>query len=149
MLAAPNLDRHRSAANGLEEPMPYVHLVVCLALVEFLYFAFAVGRARGRYKVAAPAVTGNEIFERHLRVQMNTLEQLMVFIPAIVLFGQYSSPYIGAALGVIFLLGRLVYFFAYVQDPKKREVGFILSLAPTVILLVGAIVGAARAALHG
>jgi glutathione S-transferase len=128
--------------------MPYVHIVVCLALVEFLYFAIAVAGARGRYKVAAPAVTGNEIFERYLRVQMNTLEQLIVFIPAIVLCGQYLSPYIAAALGVIFLIGRLVYFFTYVKDPKKRELGFILSFLPTAILLGGAIFGAVRAALH-
>jgi uncharacterized membrane protein YecN with MAPEG domain len=126
--------------------MPYVHIVVCLALVEFLYFALAVAGARARYKVAAPAVTGNEMFERHLRVQMNTLEQLIVFIPSIVLFGQYLSPYLAAGLGVVFLIGRLVYFFAYVKDPKKRETGFILSIAPTAILLGGAIFGAARAA---
>ena len=128
--------------------MPYVHIVVCLALVEFLYFALAVAGARGRYKVAAPAVTGNEIFERYLRVQMNTLEQLIVFIPAIILFGQYLSPYIAAALGVVFLIGRLLYFFAYVKDPKKRELGFALSFLPTVILLGGAIFGAVRAAIH-
>ena len=128
--------------------MPYVHIVVCLALVEFLYFAMAVAGARGRYKVAAPAVTGNEIFERYLRVQMNTLEQLIVFVPSIVLFGQYLSPYIAAALGAVFLIGRLVYFVSYVKDPKKRELGFILSFAPTVMLLGGAIFGAARAAMH-
>jgi glutathione S-transferase len=126
--------------------MPYVHIVICLALVEFLYFMMAVGGARGRYKVAAPAVTGNEIFERYLRVQMNTLEQLIVFIPSILLFGQYLSPYVAAAFGCVFLIGRLVYFFAYVKEPKKRELGFILSFAPTVILLGGGIFGAVRAA---
>jgi glutathione S-transferase len=140
--------RSRSTTNQLERTMPYVHIVVCLALVEFLYFAIAVAGARGRYKVAAPAVTGNEIFERYLRVQMNTLEQLIVFIPSIVLFGQYLSPYIAAALGVVFLIGRLVYFVSYVKDPKKRELGFILSFAPTVFLLGGAIFGAVRAAMH-
>jgi len=67
-----------------------------------LYFVLAVAGARGRYKVAAPAVSGNEIFERYLRVQMNTLEQLIVFIPSIVLFGQYLSPYVAAALGAVF-----------------------------------------------
>ena len=128
--------------------MPYVHIVICLALIEFLYFAIAVAKARGRYNVPAPAVTGNEIFERHLRVQMNTLEQLIVFVPSIVLFGQYLSPYLAAALGVVFLIGRLIYFFAYVKEPKKRELGFILSFVPTAILLGGAIFGAARAAMH-
>ncbi|MEA3180133.1 MAG: glutathione S-transferase [Gammaproteobacteria bacterium] len=128
--------------------MPYVHLVIGLALVEFLYFALAVAGARGRYKVAAPAVSGNEIFERYLRVQMNTLEQLIVFIPSIVLFGQYLSPYVAAALGAVFLIGRIVYFVSYIKDPKKRELGFILSFAPTVALLGGALFGAARAALY-
>jgi glutathione S-transferase len=128
--------------------MPYVHLVIGLALIEFLAFALAVAGARGRYKVAAPAVTGNEVFERYLRVQMNTLEQLVVFIPSILLFGLYMSPYIAAGLGVIFLIGRLVYFFTYVKDPKSRELGFGLTIGPNAILLGGAIVGAVRAALH-
>jgi uncharacterized membrane protein YecN with MAPEG domain len=126
--------------------MPYVHIVIGLALIEFLYFGFEVARARGRYKVAAPATTGNEIFERYFRVQMNTLEQLVLFIPSILIFGQYFSPYLAAALGVVFLIGRLVYLFGYVKDPKKRETGFVLSAAPTLILLLGAIIGAARAA---
>jgi hypothetical protein len=77
---------------------------------------------------------------------MNTLEQLVVFIPSILIFGLYFSPYLAAALGVIFLIGRLVYLSSYVKDPKKREVGFLLSAAPNLILLFGAIVGAARAA---
>ena len=127
--------------------MPYVHMVIGLALLEFLYFAFEVGRARGRYKVPAPATTGNEIFERYFRVQMNTLEQLVVFIPSVLIFGQYLSPYLAAAIGAVFLIGRLVYQFAYVKDPKKREAGFLLSVIPTVILLIGAIFGAARAVL--
>jgi uncharacterized membrane protein YecN with MAPEG domain len=129
--------------------MPYVHIVIGLALIEFLYFAVGVTRARARYKVPAPATTGNEMFERYFRVQMNTLEQLVIFIPSILIFGQYLSPYLAAALGVVFLIGRLVYQFAYVKDPKKREAGFLLSVTPTVILLIGAIFGAARAVLAG
>ena len=128
--------------------MPYVHIVIGLALIEFLWFGLAVAGARGRYKIAAPAVTGNEMFERYLRVQMNTLEQLVVFIPSILLFSLYMSPYIAAGLGAIFLIGRVVYFFTYVKDPKSRELGFILTFGPNVILLGGAILGAARAALY-
>ena len=126
--------------------MPYVHIVILLALVEFFYFGLLVGRARGRYNVPAPATSGNEMFERYFRVHMNTLELLVMFIPSILLFGQYFSPYVAAGLGVVFLLGRLVYLSAYVKDPKKREVGFGLSMVPIVILVVGAIIGAARAA---
>lgn len=126
--------------------MPYVHIVILLALVEFFYFSLLVGRARGRYNVPAPATTGNEMFERYFRVHMNTLELLVLFIPSILLFGQYFSPYVAAALGVVFLIGRLVYLSAYVKEPKKREVGFGLSMVPIMILVIGAIIGAARAA---
>jgi len=126
--------------------MPYVHIVIGLALVQFLSFALAVAGARVRYKVAAPAVSGNEVFERYLRVQLNTLEQLVVFIPSILMCAQYWSPYVAAGLGIVFLIGRLVYFFAYVKNPKSRELGFILTVTPNVILLAGAILGAVRAA---
>jgi uncharacterized MAPEG superfamily protein len=126
--------------------MPYVHIVVLLALVEFFYFSLEVGKARGRYNIPAPATTGNEMFERYFRVHMNTLELLVMFVPSILLFGQYLSPYIAAGLGVVYLIGRLVYLSAYVKDPKKRSVGFGLSILPIMILTVGAIVGAVRAA---
>ena len=125
--------------------MAYVHLVIGLALVEFLFFALLVTRARIRYKVPAPAITGNAIFERYFRVHINTLEQLIVFLPAILIFAHYLSPYIAAALGAVFLLGRLIYLLGYVKDPKNRELGFVLSLLPTAILLAGAIFGAVRA----
>jgi glutathione S-transferase len=126
--------------------MPYVHIVIVLALVEFFGFSLAVGRARGRYNISAPATTGNEMFERYFRVHMNTLELLVMFIPSILLFGHYFNPYVAAGLGAVFLIGRLVYLFAYVKDPKKRSVGFALSMLPIMILMLGAIVGAARAA---
>ena len=128
--------------------MPYVHIVIALALLEFFFFALAVARARTVYNVPAPATTGNEIFERYFRVQMNTLEQLVLFIPSILMFSHYLSPYVAAGLGVLFVLGRLLYLRSYVQDPKKRELGFALSLIPILILLGGGLFGAVRAALH-
>jgi glutathione S-transferase len=126
--------------------MPLVHLVVGLALVQFLFFCFAVGKARGTYKVAAPATTGNEMFERYFRVQMNTLELLVIFVPSVLIFGQYFSAYVAVALGVIYLVGRLIYFTSYVKDPKSRSTGYGLSALPVMILLAGSIFGAIRAA---
>lgn len=128
--------------------MPYVHIVIGLALIEYLYFGFAVAQARGRYKVVAPATSGDPTFERYFRVQMNTLEQLVVFVPSILLYAHYFSPNVAAGLGAVFVIGRLMYFVTYVKDPKKREMGFTLTVLPTVILLVGGLYGAARAALH-
>jgi glutathione S-transferase len=128
--------------------MPLVHIVVGLALAQFLFFCFAVGKARGTYKVAAPATTGNEMFERYFRVQMNTLELLVVFVPSILFFGQYFGSYLAVALGVIYLVGRLIYFTSYVKDPKSRSVGYGLSAMPVMILLAGTLFGAIRAAVE-
>lgn len=128
--------------------MALVHLVILLALLEFFAFGAAVGKARVTYRVAAPATTGNEMFERYYRVQMNTLELLVMLVPAIWLFARYLSPDAAAGLGALYLLGRLVYFVSYVKDPKTRSLGFALSSGPIVLLILGALFGAARAAWH-
>jgi glutathione S-transferase len=128
--------------------MALVNVIVALALVQFLAFVTAVGMARGRYHVAAPATTGNEMFERYFRVQMNTLELLILFIPAIWIFGFYVNADAAAGLGAVYLIGRIIYFIAYVRDPKNRSLGYGLSAGPVVVLLIGALVGAAIACLH-
>jgi glutathione S-transferase len=124
--------------------MAYVDIVTALALLQFIVFGFKVGRARGRYGVKAPAVVGNEIFERHFRVQQNTLEQLIVFLPGLYLFSHYFWPVAAAVLGVIYLIGREVYSATYVKNPASREVGYGLTFLPTVILVLGGLVGAVR-----
>jgi len=124
--------------------MALVDLVIALALLEFLFFGWAVGRARGRYGVAAPATSGHEMFERYFRVHMNTLEQLVVFLPSILIFSRYFDARVAAGLGLLFVIGRYLYFTGYVKDPKKRELGFLISSVPNSILLIGAIVGAVR-----
>ena len=124
--------------------MAYVHIVTALALLQFIVFGFKVGRARGRYGVKAPAVVGNEIFERHFRVQQNTLEQLIVFLPGLYLFSHYFWPLAAAVLGVIYLIGREVYSASYVKNPSSREVGYGLTFLPTVLLVLGGLVGAVR-----
>jgi glutathione S-transferase len=126
--------------------MPYVHIVIVLALVQFIYFAIEVGKARAQYKVDAPATTGNEIFERHFRVQMNTLELVVVLVPGLLLFSQYLSPYVAAALGLVYLIGRMIYRTSYIKDPKSRSAGYGLSVLPVLALLGGALFGAIRAA---
>jgi hypothetical protein len=128
--------------------MALVNVIVALALLQFFAFGTAVARARGKYKVAAPATTGNEVFERYFRVQMNTLELLIIFVPAIWMFGFYVSANIAAALGAIYIVGRGVYFFSYVKDPRTRELGFALSAGPVVVLVAGAFVGAIVGTIH-
>ena len=91
--------------------MAYVDIVTALALLQYLTFGFKVGRARGRYAVKAPAVTGNELFERHFRVHQNTLEQLVVFLPGLYLFSHYLEPRVAAVFGLIYLVGRELFAF--------------------------------------
>ena len=122
-------------------------IVTGLALIEYMVFSFRVGLARGKYDIQAPAVSGNEIFERHYRVQMNTVEQLAVFLPALWIFGNFVSAPIGAALGVAFLIGRAIYAVSYVADPKKRTLGFLIGYLSNVALVLGSIGGAAAALL--
>jgi uncharacterized membrane protein YecN with MAPEG domain len=127
--------------------MAYVHLVIVLALLEFLLFALAVGKARTRYKVPAPAMSGHEVFDRYFRAQMNTLEQLVVFLPSVWLFAYYINAWTAAALGLLFIIGRALYFRGYVQAAEARHAGFVLSAVPTVTLLIGALIGAVRGVL--
>jgi glutathione S-transferase len=129
--------------------MPYVDIVTVLALLQFIVFGFRVGGARGKYGVTAPAITGNEIFERFFRVQQNTLEQLIVFVPALYLFSRYLNPLWAAALGLVYLIGREIYAATYVKNPVKRSVGYGLTFLPTVILLAGGLIGAGVRLVHG
>lgn len=124
--------------------MAYVDIVTALALVQFLAFGYRVGNARTKYGVKAPAISGNDVFERHFRVQSNTLEQLVVFLPALYLFCRYWNPGAGAGLGVVYLIGREIYAAAYVRNPARRGLGFALTVLPTMILAAGALVGAVR-----
>jgi glutathione S-transferase len=124
--------------------MPYIDIVTALALLQFVVFGFKVGKARGRYGVKAPAITGNDIFERSFRVQQNTLELLIIFVPGLYLFSRYWSPPVAAVLGLIYLVGREVYSIGYVKDPAKRGPGYAMSFLPTVALVLGGLVGAVR-----
>jgi glutathione S-transferase len=122
--------------------MPYTDIVTALALLQFVWFAMLVGQARGKYGIHAPAVTGNEIFERHFRVQQNTLELLILFVPGLYLFSHYFNPLWAAGLGVLYLIGRQLYATSYVKDPSSRSAGYGLSALPTLILVLGGLVGA-------
>jgi glutathione S-transferase len=128
--------------------MALVHVIIGLALVEFFMFGALVGRARGKFKVDAPATTGHPVFERYYRVHYNTLEQLVMFIPGMLLFGTYVSPLWAAILGVVFILGRIVYLRGYVEEPRKRGTGFGISMLPTVVLLLGGTGAAAWQLVH-
>lgn len=122
--------------------MELVAIVGLLALIEYWVFLVLTGQARGRFGVAAPATAGHPVFERYFRVQMNTLEQLALFLPGLVVFAWTVSEPWAAALGVLFIVGRAVYARGYVQDPAKRGPGFLLTFVANGILVIGGLVGA-------
>lgn len=122
--------------------MNYIDIIAVLAVLQLVFFSVLVGRARGVYGVKAPAVAGHEMFERIYRVQMNTLEQLIAFLPALFLAGKYWPQGIVAVAGLVYLAGRFIYWRSYVAAPISRGLGFILSALPTLGLLLAALIGA-------
>ena len=125
--------------------MVWIDLVCVLAVLQAIFFGVMVGSARSKYGVQAPAISGHPMFERMYRVQMNTLELLVAFLPALYLAARYWSPQWVAAIGAIFLVGRLVYWRAYLKNPASRTLGFALSAFPVLSLLAATLLGIARA----
>jgi glutathione S-transferase len=123
--------------------------VTLLALVQFVVFGMLVGRARHRHNVPAPAMAGHEIFERYMRVHMNTLEQMVVMLPSLWIAAVYWPPVYMAALGAIYLIGRQLYLQGYVKDPAKRSLGFGLTMFPILALLILAMFGVIRSLARG
>jgi len=118
-----------------------VAVVTGLALLECFVFGAMVGRARSRYHVEAPATTGDPSFERYFRVHQNSVESLVIFIPALWLFAMYVSSAIAVALGLIFIAGRIIYAAGYISAAEKREPGALISGVIIAILLIGAVFG--------
>jgi uncharacterized MAPEG superfamily protein len=124
---------------GIE--MEYIAIVTLLVLLQFFVFSFLVGAMRVKHGVKAPAIAGHPAFDRAFRVQQNTMEQLVVFIPALWIFGYFVDPRWGAGIGLLFLIGRFVYRAAYMQDPGKRTIGFAIGAASTMTLIIGGLIG--------
>ncbi|MDG2521585.1 MAPEG family protein [Caulobacter segnis] len=129
----------------MNQPHNLIALVTLLSLVLLVWKIARVGKARARFGVEAPAVTGHPEFERHFRVQMNMIEGLVVFLPSLWLFAIYWNDLIAAGLGALFLIGRVVYMLAYVKEPKSRSLGFGLQGLAMLVLLFGALAGTVRA----
>jgi glutathione S-transferase len=124
--------------------MNYVDLVALAAILQLLVFGVFVGLARSRYGVKAPATTGHPMFERAYRVQMNTTELIVAFLPSLYIAGKYWPGGVVAACGAVYLIGRQIYRHSYVADPDKRSLGFVLTAFPIFALLALGLVGALR-----
>ncbi|MEO8671583.1 MAG: MAPEG family protein [Tahibacter sp.] len=120
-------------------------IVVALTVLLLILTTFLVGRARGKYGIHAPATTGNLDFERIFRVQMNTLEAVVLFLPILWLGTVYSDPRIAGGLGLVWVVARYWYVFAYADSAKKRGPAFILSIVASFGLFAISLWGLMRA----
>lgn len=127
--------------------MELIAVVTGLILLEYFVFALLVGKARSKSGIDAPAMTGDPGLERALRVQLNTLEQIVIVIPSLWIFGSYVSEVYGAGLGLVFIIGRALYCKGYMADPKNREIGFTVGILATMALLFGGLYGAVMASI--
>lgn len=120
-------------------PYLYTSLITLLTVLLMFGITFNVGRARAKYKVKAPAVTGHEMFERAYRIQLNTIENVLMFLPALWLYAIFIGDQGAGVGGVLWLIGRLWYAIAYQTNPAKRGPGFLISL----LIIIGFWLGAA------
>jgi glutathione S-transferase len=117
----------------------FTALVTCLAILFYFFTCAKVARARIQFGVKLPAISGNPDFERVFRVQMNTLEWLPIFLPSLWLFAIYISDPIAAALGVLWIAGRILYMNGYLQAAEKRSPGFFVQASAVMLLWLGAL----------
>ncbi len=126
----------------------FTAFVILLAVILYFWTGFRVGQARGKFKINAPATTGNPEFERVFRVQMNMLEWMPIFLPAIWLAAIYVSDIGAALLGLVWIAGRVLYLRGYSAAAEKRETGFFVQAIAAGLLWLGALVGVVVAMLH-
>ena len=126
----------------MRSDMAWAAIVAVLSLLLYLLMSVNVARARVTCKVPAPAMTGHPDFERAVRVQMNTLEWLPVYLVSLGLFAVYVDPRWAAAIGGVWILGRALYMRGYMQAAARRGPGFLVQAAATFLLLIGGLAGA-------
>lgn len=123
-------------------PMPhYTAIVTLLAVLFYFYTGLAVAKARAKFGVKAPAMSGHPDFERVFRIQMNTLEWMPIFLPSLWLFAVYVNDIAAALIGLVWIAGRILYFRGYAAAAEKRGRGFGIQALAAGVLLVGAFAG--------
>jgi len=139
---------HSSSKERSTTAFPLTSLITLLMCLLMLATGVNVGRARGKYGIKAPAVTGHEMFERAYRIQMNTLESAAPMLPALWLYAGFIGDRGAAAIGAVWLVARIWYAVAYQIDPARRGAGFGISFVAFVVLWLGALWGLARVVMN-
>jgi glutathione S-transferase len=121
--------------------------ITVLSLMQFFFFSALVGKARAKLGIKAPAMNGPEAFERLVRVHLNTMERLVMFVPLLWMAAQFWNPLWVAAAGVLFLVGRVLYWRGYVLSPEQRSLGNVFTVVSIALLLLANLVGLGKALL--
>jgi glutathione S-transferase len=126
-----------------DHPHTLVAIVTALSLLVYIWIGFRVGQARAKHGIDAPAITGHPDFERVVRVQANTLEWLPIFLPSLWLFAIYwQADQIAAAIGLVWIVGRVLYALGYSRAAGSRSTGFLIQGLATLVLLIGFLIKA-------
>ena len=121
--------------------MEYTIVIISIALLQYIFFTGRVGFSRGKYKIHAPKTVGDETWERLYRIQQNTMEQLVIFIPGMIAFSLYVSPTWALLPGILFVAGRQMYSHLYIKNPESRAPGMVLSFFSNIALVLASIIG--------
>jgi glutathione S-transferase len=122
--------------------MEVMAIVTIIALLQFMIFGIQVGKQRQKHDVKVPLMTGHSEYERANRVHLNTMEQLVVVLPAMWIFGNFFNPLYAAGLGTVFIIARFIYQAAYMKEPAGRTPGFVIGFLATAAMLLGGLIGA-------
>ena len=121
--------------------MEYGIALILISLLQFIFFTGRVVFSRGKYDVKAPKTVGNERWERIFRIQQNTMEQLLIFIPSVLIFSLYVSATWVLLPGILFIVGRHIYSRLYLESPENRGPGMVLSFFSNIFLVIAGLVG--------
>ncbi len=117
----------------------FTALVTLLSISFYFFTSIQVSKARVAFGIKAPTISGNPDFERVFRVQMNTLEWMPIFLPSLWLFAYYINDALAAALGLVWIIGRVLYLTGYSQAAAKRGLGFGIQGVAALLLWLGAL----------
>ena len=125
------------------EDFSYAGLATGVALLAYYFTLIKSGAARGKFGVQAPSHDGPNEYLRYVRAHLNTLEHIVIFLPALWLFSYAVDPFWGATIGLMWSVGRMLYALGYYQSAEKRMPGLIISMLPLYVLVLGGVFGCA------
>ena len=114
-------------------------IVTLVAVLVYFWIALQTATARRKSGIEAPAMTGDPLLERTVRAHYNTLEWLPIFLPSLWLFAFSWSELVAAGVGVVWIVGRILYATGYIQAANKRSTGFMIQSLATAVLMFGAL----------